>query len=183
MLRRKNARRLRVLESRRAEEIALDCARSGAPIFPDATERQSAPTELTVAGGPRVRILLAPAESRANFRSVRLTRAEEHDLARGWARLDGVVRGAEKARLNRSRSLAGRSDRPRQQSSQVTGGPMVRIHLPPATSQERTLRDVALGPSVLTEPEGARTSCHRLRPFDRYNCLAIIAPRADIPRC
>ena len=66
MLRRKNARRLRVLESRRAEEIALDRARSGAPIFPDATERQSAPTELTVAGGPRVRILLAPAESPAN---------------------------------------------------------------------------------------------------------------------
>src|SRR5215470_1199815 len=28
-----------------AEEIALDRARSGAPIFPDATERQSAPTE------------------------------------------------------------------------------------------------------------------------------------------
>src|SRR5215831_13651319 len=44
------ARRLRVLESRRAEEIALDSARSGAPISPDATERQSAPTELTVAG-------------------------------------------------------------------------------------------------------------------------------------
>jgi hypothetical protein len=39
---------------------------------PDATERQSAPTELTVAGGPRVRILLAPAESRANFQSPRL---------------------------------------------------------------------------------------------------------------
>src|SRR5215467_13708288 len=50
MLRRKKARRLRVLESRRAEEIALDSARSGAPISPDATERQSAPTELTVAG-------------------------------------------------------------------------------------------------------------------------------------
>src|SRR5262245_10818152 len=63
MLRRKNARRLRVLESRRAEEIALDSARSGAPISPDATERQSAPTELTVAGGPKVRILLAPARS------------------------------------------------------------------------------------------------------------------------
>src|SRR5215471_16114557 len=53
MLRWKNTRRLRVLEPRRAEEIALDRARSGAPIFPDATERQSAPTELTVAGGPR----------------------------------------------------------------------------------------------------------------------------------
>src|SRR5215831_6333937 len=50
MLRRKKARRLRVLEPRRAEEIALDSARSGAPISPDATERQSAPTELTVAG-------------------------------------------------------------------------------------------------------------------------------------
>src|SRR5215831_12128358 len=50
MLRRTKARRLRVLESRRAEEIALDRARSGAPISPDATERQSAPTELTVAG-------------------------------------------------------------------------------------------------------------------------------------
>jgi len=35
-----------------------------------------------------------------------------------------VVRGADEERLNRSRSLAGRSDRPRQQSSQVTGGPM-----------------------------------------------------------
>ena len=33
---------------------------------------------------PVVRIDLPPAESRANFRSVRLTRAEEHDLARGW---------------------------------------------------------------------------------------------------
>src|SRR5215467_5873194 len=64
MLRWKNTRRLRVLEPRRAEEIALDRARSGAPIFPDATERQSAPTELTVAGGPRVRILPAPAKSR-----------------------------------------------------------------------------------------------------------------------
>ena len=53
MLRWKNTRLLRVLEPRRAEEIALDRARSGAPIFPDATERQSAPTELTVAGGPR----------------------------------------------------------------------------------------------------------------------------------
>jgi hypothetical protein len=53
MLRRKNARRLRVLEPRRAEEIALDRARSGALIFPDATERQSASTELTVAGGRR----------------------------------------------------------------------------------------------------------------------------------
>ena len=31
----------------------------------------------------KVRIHLPPAESRANFRSVRLTRAEEHDLARG----------------------------------------------------------------------------------------------------
>ena len=67
MLRRKNARRLRVLEPRRAEEIALDGARSGAPIFPDATERQSASTELTVAGGPRVRILLAPAKSQQTF--------------------------------------------------------------------------------------------------------------------
>jgi hypothetical protein len=38
-------------------------ARFGAPTSADATERQSAPTELTVAGGPRVRILLAPAES------------------------------------------------------------------------------------------------------------------------
>src|SRR5262249_14732922 len=34
MLRRKKARRLRVLESRRAEEIALDSARSGAPYLP-----------------------------------------------------------------------------------------------------------------------------------------------------
>src|SRR5215813_10639482 len=63
MLRWKDTRRLRVLEPRRAEEIALDRARSGAPIFPDATERQSAPTELTVAGGSRVRILPAPAAS------------------------------------------------------------------------------------------------------------------------
>src|SRR5262252_6605836 len=63
MLRWKDTRRLRVLEPRRAEEIALDRARSGAPIFPDATERQSASTELTVAGGPRVRILPAPAAS------------------------------------------------------------------------------------------------------------------------
>jgi hypothetical protein len=31
--------------------------------------------------GPMVRIRLPPAESRANFRSVRLTRAEEDDLA------------------------------------------------------------------------------------------------------
>jgi CubicO group peptidase (beta-lactamase class C family) len=32
--------------------------------------------------------------------------------------------------------------------------PKVRIHSSPAVSQERTLRDVALGLSVLTEPEG-----------------------------
>ena len=30
-------------------------------------------------------------------------------------------------------------------------GPMVRIHFPPAASPERTLRDVALGLSVLME--------------------------------
>jgi len=39
-----------LFESRRAEEIALNRARSGAPISCDATERQSAPPELTVAG-------------------------------------------------------------------------------------------------------------------------------------
>src|SRR5271169_19684 len=39
-----------LFESRRAEEIALNRARSGAPISRDATERQSAPPELTVAG-------------------------------------------------------------------------------------------------------------------------------------
>jgi hypothetical protein len=38
-----------LFESRRAEEIALNRARSGAPISRDATERQSAPPELTVA--------------------------------------------------------------------------------------------------------------------------------------
>src|SRR5271155_1464291 len=38
-----------LFESRRAEEIALNHARSGAPISRDATERQSAPPELTVA--------------------------------------------------------------------------------------------------------------------------------------
>src|SRR5215831_19059517 len=74
MLRRKKARRLRVLESRRAEEIALDSARSGAPISPDATERQSAPTELTVAGGPKVRILLAPAGSQGELHELAMTR-------------------------------------------------------------------------------------------------------------
>ena len=52
------------------------------------------------------------------------------------ARLDGMARRAEEIALNRSRSLAGGSGRPRQQSSQVTGGPMVRIHLPPAESQQ-----------------------------------------------
>ncbi len=36
MLRRKNARHLRVLEARRGEEIALDRARFGAPISPEA---------------------------------------------------------------------------------------------------------------------------------------------------
>src|SRR6516165_10264088 len=50
------------------------------------------------------------------------------------ARLDGISRRAEEIALNRSRSFVGRSGRPRQQSSQVTGGPMVRIHLPPAVS-------------------------------------------------
>src|SRR5271169_5051202 len=50
-------------------EIALDRARFGAPISPHATERQSAPTELTVAGGPRVRILLAPAVSQTNSKA------------------------------------------------------------------------------------------------------------------
>src|SRR5215472_7941461 len=74
MLRRKKARRLRVLEPRRAEEIALDSARSGAPISPDATERQSAPTELTVAGGPKVRILLAPAGSQGELHELAMTR-------------------------------------------------------------------------------------------------------------
>src|SRR5215813_979839 len=74
MLRWKDTRRLRVLEPRRAEEIALDRARSGAPISPDATERQSAPTELTVAGGPRVRILLAPAGSQGELHELAMTR-------------------------------------------------------------------------------------------------------------
>src|SRR5215475_11396642 len=74
MLRRKNARRLRVLEPRRAEEIALDRARSGAPISPDATERQSAPTELTVAGDRKIRILLAPAGSQGELHELAMTR-------------------------------------------------------------------------------------------------------------
>jgi hypothetical protein len=43
-----------------------------------------------------------------------------------------------KSALNRSRSLAGRSGGPRQQSSQVTGAPMVRIHLPPGQSPQTT---------------------------------------------
>src|SRR5215469_17452240 len=83
MLRWKNTRRLRVLEPRRAEEIALDRARSGAPIFPDATERQSAPTELTVAGGPRVRILPAPTESHANLISPHRAAGELAESALG----------------------------------------------------------------------------------------------------
>src|SRR5215472_17702478 len=45
-----------------------------APISPDATERQSAPTELTVAGGPKVRILLAPAESQGELHELAMTR-------------------------------------------------------------------------------------------------------------
>src|SRR5215813_3078695 len=65
----KNARRLRVLESRRAEEIALDSARSGAPISPDATERQSAPTELTVAGDRKFESCSLRQGVRANFMS------------------------------------------------------------------------------------------------------------------
>src|SRR5262249_36454113 len=69
MLRRKKARRLRVLESRRAEEIALDSARSGAPISPDATERQSAPTELTVAGDRKFESCSLRQGVRANFMS------------------------------------------------------------------------------------------------------------------
>jgi hypothetical protein len=73
---------------------------------------------------------------------------------RAPARLDGVVRGADKARLNRSRSLAGRSDRPRQQSSQVTGGPMVRIHLPPALQ-----RRVRRTPTRTGEVPGGSRGC------------------------
>ena len=167
---------------------ACRARRAASHLAQDACQKDSA---LTIADIRRVSVQLGFALPSPCVRAVVSSTGGSRRAAqqattcsnRAPARLDGVVRGAEKARLNRSRSLAGRSDRPRQQSSQVTGGPMVRIHLPPATSQERTLRDVALGPSVLTEPEGARTSCHRLRPFDRYNCLAIIAPRADIPRC
>jgi len=44
----------------------------------------------------------------------------------------------------------------------VAEGPRVRIHLPPAASQERTLRDLALDLSVLTEPEGFRRSSDQL---------------------
>src|SRR6516225_3125998 len=85
---------------------------------------------------------------------------------RAPARLDGVVRGAEKARLNRSRSLAGRSDRPRQQSSQVTGGPMVRIHLPPAESRTN---------SEASE-EAVEGACQRST--DAYGALIAARPSA-----
>ena len=63
MLRRKNAVSPRVVQTNRAEKIALDRARSGAPISPNATERQSPPTELTVAGGT-----LAKSQCKPNFR-------------------------------------------------------------------------------------------------------------------
>ena len=101
-----NARRLRVLEPRRAEEIALDRARSGALIFPDATERQSASTELTVAGvagGPRVRILLAPAVSPPTFGSARDFRAAQctqQEKAR-WRSCAGSARGSGRSTLGR----------------------------------------------------------------------------------
>ena len=44
----------------------------------------------------------------------------------------------------------------------VAAGPKVRIRFPPAASQERTLRDVALDLSVLTEPEGFLRSSDQL---------------------
>jgi hypothetical protein len=43
---------------------------------------------------------------------------------------------------------------PQQKPALSCRGPMVRIHLPPAASRERTLRDVSLGLSVLTDAEG-----------------------------
>ena len=55
MLRRKNARHLRVLEARQAEEIALDRARFGAPISPDASAKapqQSSPSPGTESSNP-----------------------------------------------------------------------------------------------------------------------------------
>ena len=48
------------------------------------------------------------------------------------------------------------------QATAVGSGPGVRILLPPAASQERTLRDLALDLSVLTEPEGFRRSSDQL---------------------
>ena len=70
MLRWKNARHLRVLEARRAEEIALDRARFGAPISPDASAKapqQSSPSPGIESSNPA----RSSGESRAN-RSLRL---------------------------------------------------------------------------------------------------------------
>ena len=73
-----------------------------------------------------VRIRLPPAESRANFRSVRLTRAEEDDLARGWEwqRLQLSMPPSRLIRPGSQRNLAGSIPEARPTSpskSQTTG--------------------------------------------------------------
>ena len=81
--------------------------------------------------------------------------------------LDGMGRRAEEIALNCSLSLAGRSGRPRRQSSQVTGGPMVRIHLPPPVSLSQPgpadavgqSRGCGAGPVLLRDVRKGRGGC------------------------
>ena len=81
------------------------------------------------------------------------------------ARLDGMARRAEEIALNRSRSLAGRSGRPRRQSAQVTGDrwfesiSLQRRVCKPSVPQQRRAEEGS-------DPSAADPGCVR-RPADR----------------